>query len=71
MEGMGIGILPTYAMRGPTAKNLQQVLAQYQIVGQLNSLYILTLPSRFPSPAKRALIEYLEKELRECAECWK
>ncbi|MHC8381852.1 LysR family transcriptional regulator [Pseudomonas sp. LB3P14] len=71
LEGMGIGILPIYAIRGSTAKNLQQVLPQYRIVGQLNSLYILTLPSRFPSPAKRALIEYLEKELREYAESWK
>jgi DNA-binding transcriptional LysR family regulator len=68
LEGMGIGILPTYAVSGPAAQNLQHVLPQYRIVGQLNTLYILTLPSRFPSPAKQALMEYLIKELMEYAE---
>lgn len=71
LEGMGIGILPTYAMSGPAAQNLQQVLPQYRIVGQLNRLYILTVPNRFPTPAKRALMEYLNKELVEYAESWK
>ncbi len=70
LEGMGIGILPRYVMCEPAAGNLQQVLPQYRIVGQLNRLYLLTLPSRFPSPAKRALMEYLEKELRQYAERW-
>lgn len=71
LEGMGIGILPVYVIRGPTAQDLQEVLPQYRIVGQLNSLYILTLPSRFPSPAKKALTEYLAKELSEYFESWK
>lgn len=71
LEGMGIGIVPTYAMSGPTAQNLEHVLPAYRIVGQLNRLYILTLPNRFPSPAKRALIEYLDKELTQYAESWK
>jgi DNA-binding transcriptional LysR family regulator len=70
-DGMGIGILPAYVMCGPAGQNLKQVLPQYRIVGQLNRLYILTLPSRFPSPAKRALMEYLEKELLEYAASWK
>jgi DNA-binding transcriptional LysR family regulator len=71
LEGMGIGILPTYVMSGPAAGNLEHVLPRYRIVGQLNSLYILTLPNRFPSPAKRALMDYLKDELTAYAERWK
>jgi DNA-binding transcriptional LysR family regulator len=70
LEDMGIGILPSYTLSIPHAHHLQRVLPQYRIVGQLNKLYILTLPNRFPSPAKRALIEYLNNELSEYAKSW-
>jgi DNA-binding transcriptional LysR family regulator len=71
LEGMGIGILPSYVVSMQSAQTLQHVLPQYRIVGQLNKLYILTLPNRFPSPAKRALMEYLNTVLVEFSESWK
>jgi DNA-binding transcriptional LysR family regulator len=69
-EGMGIGILPAYAMTGSTDKSLQHVLPQYRLVGQLNGLYIVTMPNRFPTPAQHALIDFMEREIRAYAQSW-
>jgi DNA-binding transcriptional LysR family regulator len=70
LESMGIGILPLYILSKPAAQHLERVLPQYRVARQLDKLYILTLPNRFPSPAKRALIDYLNRELLDYAKSW-
>lgn len=69
-QGMGIGLLPVYVSLSPAHRGLVQVLPQYRIAGQQNTLFIVTLPNRFPSPATQALIDYLRAAILELAGSW-
>ncbi|MGU7784345.1 LysR family transcriptional regulator [Burkholderia sp. PU8-34] len=69
-EGMGIGVLPDYVMHLPTNRDLLPILPQYRIVGRQSTLYIVTLPNRYPSPATQALIDFLRDEIVELADTW-
>ncbi|MBP0594965.1 LysR family transcriptional regulator [Paraburkholderia sp. LEh10] len=69
-QGMGIGLLPAYVPHAPTSCALLRILPQYRVVGMQNTLYIVTLPNRFPSPATQALIDYLRAEILALAQTW-
>ncbi|UXH76612.1 LysR family transcriptional regulator [Roseateles amylovorans] len=67
LAGMGLAILPTYAI-GPDlrAGRLQAVLPDWTPLGgpaEANVLYAVYLPSRFPSPKVRALIDFMVEQL--------
>jgi DNA-binding transcriptional LysR family regulator len=47
-----------------------RILPQYRVAGLQNTLYIVTLPNRFPSPATQALIDYLRAEIISLAQTW-
>ncbi len=69
LAGMGLAILPTYAI-GPDlrAGRLQAVLPDWTPRGgpaEANTLYAVYLPSRLPSPKVRALIDFLVERLGE------
>ncbi|CAB3793048.1 HTH-type transcriptional regulator DmlR [Paraburkholderia ultramafica] len=69
-DGMGIGLLPAYVPYAPMSRGLLRILPQYRVAGQQNTLYIVTLPNRYPSPATRALIDYLQAEIVSLAQTW-
>jgi DNA-binding transcriptional LysR family regulator len=58
-QGMGIGLLPAYVSQVPANRALVPVLPDYRIAGQQDTLYIVTLPNRYTTPATQALIDYL------------
>lgn len=63
LTGMGLAVLPTYAI-GPDlrAGRLRALLPDWTPQGgpaEANVLYAVYLPSRFPSPKVRALIDFL------------
>ena len=68
--GMGVGLLPAYVPYAPAGRGLLRILPQYRVAGPLNTLYIVTLPNRFPSPATQALIDYLRTEITALAQTW-
>lgn len=68
--GMGIGVLPVYVMHVPMNQDLQPILPEYRVVGRQSTLYIVTLPNRYPSPATQALIDFLRDEILELAKTW-
>jgi DNA-binding transcriptional LysR family regulator len=63
LAGMGLAVLPTYAAGVDLrAGRLVTVLDEWQPVGrpaEADTLYAVYLPSRFPSPKVRALIDFL------------
>jgi DNA-binding transcriptional LysR family regulator len=63
LAGMGLAVLPTYAAGVDLrAGRLVPVLDEWQPVGrpaEADTLYAVYLPSRFPSPKVRALIDFL------------
>jgi DNA-binding transcriptional LysR family regulator len=67
---MGVGLLPAYVPYAPAGRGLLRILPQYRVAGPLNTLYIVTLPNRFPSPATQALIDYLRTEITALAQTW-
>ena len=69
-QGMGIGVLPAYVPHALTNRELLPILPQYRVVTQQTSLYILTLPNRYPSPSTQALIDYLRDEILSLAQTW-
>lgn len=69
-RGLGIGLVPVYALHVPGNQELVPILPQYRVVGQQSTLYIVTLPNRFPSPSTQALIEFLRKEIQDLAKTW-
>jgi DNA-binding transcriptional LysR family regulator len=69
-RGMGIGLLPAYVPHAPTSCELQRVLPQFRVAGMQNTVYIVTLPNRYPSPATQALIDYLRTEILSLAQTW-
>ncbi len=68
--GMGIGVLPVYVMHVPMNQDFQPILPEYRVVGQQSTLYIVTLPNRYPSPATQALIDFLRDEILTLAQTW-
>jgi DNA-binding transcriptional LysR family regulator len=69
-QGMGIGLLPVYVPHAPMNRGLLPILPQYRVAGQQNTLYIVTLPNRYPSPSTQALIDYLRDEILSLAQTW-
>jgi DNA-binding transcriptional LysR family regulator len=67
---MGIGLLPAYVPHAPMSCELLRVLPQFRVAGRENTLYIVTLPNRYPSPATQALIDYLRAEILSLAQTW-
>ena len=67
---MGVGLLPAYVPYAPMSRGLLRVLPQYRVAGLQNTLYIVTLPNRYPSPATQALIDYLRAEIVALAPTW-
>ncbi|HEX2009839.1 MAG TPA: substrate binding domain-containing protein, partial [Roseateles sp.] len=69
LAGMGLAILPTYAI-GPDlrAGRLRALLPDWQPVGgtaDADTLYAVYLPHRQPSPKVRALIDFMLEKLGE------
>jgi DNA-binding transcriptional LysR family regulator len=69
-QGMGVGLLPAYVPHAPMSCGLLRILPQYRVAELQNTLYIVTLPNRFPSPATQALIDYLRAEITSLAQTW-
>jgi DNA-binding transcriptional LysR family regulator len=69
-QGMGVGLLPAYVPHAPMCGGLLRILPQYRIEGMQNTLYIVTLPNRYPTPATQALIDYLREEILSLAQSW-
>lgn len=69
LAGMGLAVLPTYAI-GPDLREgrLTALLPGWTPLGgpaEANVLYAVYLPSRFPSPKVRALIDFLVERFGE------
>ena len=67
LAGLGLAVLPTYAT-GPDlqAGRLVALLPDWQPVGgfaDANTLYAVYLPSRYPSPKVRALIDFMLEKM--------
>ncbi|TDF64541.1 LysR family transcriptional regulator [Cupriavidus sp. L7L] len=62
-QGLGIGLLPAYVSHCPSYHALRPILPDYRIQTDPQSLYIMTLPSRYPSPATRTLVEFLRERI--------
>jgi len=69
-QGMGIGLLPAYVPYAPMSRGLLRILPHFRVAGMQNTLYIVTLPNRYPSPATQALIDYLRAEILSLAQTW-
>ncbi|AUT65515.1 LysR family transcriptional regulator [Paraburkholderia sp. SIMBA_049] len=69
-QGMGIGLLPAYVPHAPMSRGLLRILPDFRVAGLQNTLYIVTLPNRYPSPATQALIDYLRAEILSLAQAW-
>jgi DNA-binding transcriptional LysR family regulator len=67
---MGIGLLPAYVPHAPMSRGLLRILPDFRVAGLQNTLYIVTLPNRYPSPATQALIDYLRAEILLLAQAW-
>ncbi|NVH78126.1 LysR family transcriptional regulator [Paraburkholderia sp. JPY432] len=69
-QGLGVGLLPAYIEFAPASSGLLRILPQYRVAGPQNTLYIVTLPNRYPSAATQALIDYLRAEVVALAKAW-
>jgi DNA-binding transcriptional LysR family regulator len=69
LAGMGLAVLPTYAAGADIrAGRLISLLEDWQPISRpadADTLYAVYLPSRFPSPKVRALIDFLLEEMGE------
>ncbi len=69
LAGMGIAVLPTYAIgEDLRAGRLKALLPDWQPVGgnaEANTLYAVYLPTRQPSPKVRALIDFMLEKMGE------
>lgn len=69
LAGMGLAVLPTYAIGGDLrAGRLRALLPGWQPVGGLadaSTLYAVYLPSRHPAPKVRALIDFMLEKMGE------
>ncbi|WP_269507633.1 LysR family transcriptional regulator [Burkholderia sp. IMCC1007] len=69
-QGLGIGLLPAYIQYAPASQGLVRILPTYRVLGPQNTLYIVTLPNRYPSVATQALIEFLRDEVIALSQTW-
>ena len=69
-QGLGIGLLPTYIQYAPASHGLLRILPEYRVAGPQNTVYIVTLPNRYPSAATQALIDYLRAEVVALSQTW-
>ena len=69
-QGLGIGLLPTYIQYAPASQGLLRILPEYRVAGPQNTVYIVTLPNRYPSAATQALIDYLRAEVVALSQTW-
>lgn len=69
-QGMGVGLLPAYVPHAPMSRGLLRLLPQYRVAGLQNTLYIMTLPNRYSSPATQAVIDFLRAEILSLAQTW-
>jgi DNA-binding transcriptional LysR family regulator len=69
-QGMGVGLLPAYVPHAPMSRGLLRVLPQFRVAGMQNTVYIVTLPNRYPSAATQAVIDYLRAEIVSLAQTW-
>ena len=69
-QGLGIGLLPAYIRYAPASQGLLRILPQYRVAGPQNTLYIVTLPNRYPSAATQALIDFLRAEVVALSHTW-
>jgi DNA-binding transcriptional LysR family regulator len=69
-QGMGVGLLPAYVPHAPMSRGLLRILPEFRVAGLQNTLYIVTLPNRYPSPATQAVIDYLRAEILSLAQTW-
>jgi DNA-binding transcriptional LysR family regulator len=69
-QGLGVGLLPAYIQYAPASRGFVRILPQYRVAGPQNTLYIVTLPNRYPSAATQALIDYLRAEVVALSQTW-
>ncbi|SAK81826.1 LysR family transcriptional regulator [Caballeronia catudaia] len=69
-QGLGIGLLPAYIQYAPASQGFVRILPQYRVLGPQNTLYIVTLPNRYPSAATQALIDFLRTEVIALSQTW-
>jgi len=69
LAGMGLAVLPTYAIGADLrVGRLQALLPDWQPMGgtaDANTLYAVYLPSRYPAPKVRALIDFMLEKMGE------
>jgi DNA-binding transcriptional LysR family regulator len=64
--GVGIGVLPHYAIREEIkAGNITRLFPEHRISVFGSKLYLLTMPSRFQTMATKELISFLKRNLSE------
>ncbi len=66
LDGVGIGLLPTYAVGADLrAGSLLPLLGQYRPEGAFgNSVYATFLPTRFSAPKMRAFVDFLIEQFQ-------
>ncbi|MGF6874035.1 LysR family transcriptional regulator [Paraburkholderia sp. MM5477-R1] len=69
-HGIGVGLMPAYVSHAPTNHTTLSVLPDYHVVGQQDSLYIMTLPNRYPAPATQAVVDYLRDAIGSLSQAW-
>ncbi|MPN38281.1 hypothetical protein SDC9_185805 [bioreactor metagenome] len=71
MEGLGVALLPRYAVQHALQRGqLVQVLETHQVKGVGSALYIVRAPNRQPSAATLALIDLLVSAIAQMAPSW-
>ena len=71
MEGLGIALLPHYAICDAVHRgDLVQVLAPYDVKGVGDALYVVRAPNRQPSAATLAFIDLLTTSILDMAPSW-
>lgn len=62
--GLGIGVLPHYAVRDEIAAGtVTRILSEHKISLFGSKLYLLTMPTRYQTMATKVLIEFLKRSL--------
>lgn len=72
LDGVGIGLLPTFAIASDLrAGNVSVVLPEYSIEGRFgNSVHAIFSPSKFNAPKMRVFIDFLVAKFSRGADVW-
>jgi DNA-binding transcriptional LysR family regulator len=71
MAGLGIGLLPRYAVwRQLASRQVIEVLGDYDPEGVGDGIYMLTASNRFPALATRTLMDFIRRHLEEQQKNW-